>query len=54
MNYLLAGFLFGAIVLCYTIGFLMGTIYEQSKQKDLEKAEADKKANKKITGRVAR
>lgn len=46
-NYWLVGFICLVIAVCYTLGFLMGTIYEKSKQKDLQKAEADKKANKK-------
>lgn len=47
-------FICGTIIVCYVIGFMMGQVYEKSKQKDIEQAEADKKANKKITGRVRR
>ena len=47
--------LFIVIVLVfYCIGFIYGKNYQQSKQNDIEQAEADKKANKKITGRVRR
>ena len=47
-------FICGTIIVCYVIGFMMGQVYEKSKQKDIEQAEADKKANKKITLRVIR
>ena len=53
-NYLLVGFMCLVIVVCYVLGFFMGRIFEESKQKDKKQAEADKKANKKIAGRVKR
>tara|TARA_B100001248_G_C27068072_1_gene312640 strand:+ start:360 stop:533 length:174 start_codon:yes stop_codon:yes gene_type:complete len=53
-NYLLVGFICLVIVICYVLGFFMGRVFEESKQKDKEQAEADKKANKKIAGRVRR
>ena len=53
-NYFLVGFMCLVIVVCYVLGFFMGRIFEESKQKDKEQAEADKKANKKIAGRVKR
>ena len=48
VNYQLVIFMCIAIDVCYTLGFVMGQIYEQSKQKDKEAAEAEAKANKKI------
>ncbi len=53
VNYWLVGFMCVVIIVCYTIGFIMGQIFEQSKQQDIIKAEEEKakaKANKK-TGR---
>tara|TARA_B100000941_G_scaffold51821_1_gene33140 strand:+ start:311 stop:475 length:165 start_codon:yes stop_codon:yes gene_type:complete len=47
VNYWLVGFMCITIIVCYTIGFIMGQIFEQSKQKDKVKAE-EEKTNKKI------
>ena len=47
VNYWLVGFMCITIIVCYTIGFMMGQIFEQSKQKDKAKAK-QKKADKKI------
>ncbi len=53
VNYWLVGFMCFIIVVCYTIGFIMGQIFEQSKLKDKEKEEEEKakKTNKKIVRR---
>ena len=53
VNFLAVSFMCVIIIVCYTIGFIMGQVFEQSKQKDKIKAEEEKakaKANKK-TGR---
>ena len=49
VNYWLLSFMCVIIIVCYTIGFIMGQMFEQSKQQDKIKAE-EEKANKK-TGR---
>ena len=52
VNYGLVSFMCVTIIICYTIGFCMGQIFEQSQQKDKEKEEEEKaKANKKIVRR---
>ena len=49
-NYLLVGFMCLVIVVCYVLGFFMGRIFEESKQKD-KQDELDKQKKKPITRR---
>tara|TARA_B100001057_G_scaffold50134_1_gene44652 strand:- start:9098 stop:9274 length:177 start_codon:yes stop_codon:yes gene_type:complete len=54
VNYLAVSFMCIIIIVCYTIGFVMGQFFEQSKQKDKIKVEQEKakaNANKKTVRR---
>lgn len=51
VNYQLVIFMCIIIVICYALGFIMGQVFEQSKQKDKEREEAEAKANKKTVRR---
>jgi len=46
INYTLVVFMCALIVICYIIGFIMGRIFEKSKQEDIEQAAAEAKAAK--------
>tara|TARA_B100000123_G_scaffold78079_1_gene56093 strand:+ start:1301 stop:1483 length:183 start_codon:yes stop_codon:yes gene_type:complete len=55
INQAIVMFLFGAIILCYFIGFGFGIIFEKQSQKEREKAiEEAKEAGKTIKARFRR
>ena len=45
-NYWLVGFMCLVIVVCYTLGFMMGIIFEKAREKEKQEALAEAKANK--------
>jgi|TARA_B100000123_G_scaffold155351_1_gene114931 hypothetical protein len=45
-NYWLVGFMIIVIIVCYTLGFMMGIIFEKAREKEKQEALAEAKANK--------
>ena len=46
-NYYLVGFMCIVIIVCYTLGFMMGIKFEKEREKEKQEALAEAKANKK-------
>jgi|TARA_B100002019_G_scaffold85453_1_gene73987 hypothetical protein len=46
-NYYLVGFMCIVIIVCYTLGFIMGIKFEKEREKEKQEALAEARANKK-------